>query len=367
LLKTKLNINRTIEHKNEKFNVREAIILAAGRANVREILSFTARVANKDARLSNGRVTLSGELLVMVLYRGDSDDNLIEFLETELQFSVPVDISGARDDMIVDDILQVLDASAAVRPDADGEDRVLETDIVIGAQLKVYSMESMSILEDAYVINQKLTLSKTAVRYPRLVCRNRNQVPVKEVLSLSAGLPDMMQIFRVKGKTMLDSISVLEDKVVVEGAIETDILYLAQSDATPLCSHQDVMPFRQVIEAKGAHPKMRVGVDITIDHIAFSMLSGRETEVRFLLSFNTQVVEEEATKIISDILFAEMNAAELSAMASMTVYVVQSGDNLWRIAQRFNTSIDEMCAVNELDTSAKLTAGQKLLILKRGV
>ncbi len=177
----------------------------------------------------------------------------------------------------------------------------------------------------------------------------------------------MLQIFRVKGAAHLDDVKVIDDKCVVEGAIDTDILYVAESDATPLFSHRSVIPYRQVIEAKGATPAMKVNVDISIDHVAFNMLSGRETEVRFLLTFNTQVVEEREQSVITGIEFNDMDADELANMASMTVYVVQPSDTLWKIAKRYNTPLDELLAVNEIENPARITPGQKLLILKKGI
>jgi LysM repeat protein len=328
---------------------------------------MTAQVANRDERLANGRVNLSGELLVTTLYRGDSDESIIEFVESTVPFNGSVDISGAREDMFADVTLQVLDSDARVKPDDDGEDRIIDIEISVGVQMKVYSTETLSILEDAYSTDQQMHINKTAVHVPRLVCYNRNQTPVKEVVTLGANAPDMLQVFRVRGQAYLDEVKVLEDKVVVEGAITTDILYVAQSDAQPLGSFRTIVPFRQVIEAKGTAPNMRVSVDTSIDQATFNMLSGRETEVRFMLTFNTQVIEEEEARIINDITFSDLDAAMHNAMASMTVYVVQNGDNLWRIAKRYNTPLDELLAINDIEHAAKLTPGQKLLILKKGM
>jgi LysM repeat protein len=46
------------------------------------------------------------------------------------------------------------------------------------------------------------------------------------------------------------------------------------------------------------------------------------------------------------------------------VYVVQAGDTLWKIAKRYNTAIDELLAVNDIEHPSRMTVGQKLLILK---
>jgi len=366
LLKSNININRSIDHITDRFMVKDQINISANKPNIRDVLQVTPAITNQDVRLMNGQMNLSGELLVTTLYRGDTDASLIEFMETIIPYNGSIDVSGAKDGMFADVTLQVLDHTTTVRPDDDGEDRVLDIEVSVGVTAKVYSTETLSILEDAYSINQKLTPAKTLVRIPRMVCLNRNQTPVKEVVQLSQTLPGMLQVFRVKGHAYMDDVKILDDKIIVEGAINTDILYVAESDDTPLASYRTVIPYRQVIEAKGARPNMRVNVDASIDHVAFSMLSPRETEVRFQLAFNTQVVEEEETSIISHIEAAEIDAEALSSQASMTVYMVQSGDTLWKIAKRFNTPLDEIIAINDIEQPSRVFTGQKLLILKRG-
>ena len=59
--------------------------------------------------------------------------------------------------------------------------------------MKVYSSEA---LEGDYLINKSLAFNKARLSYPRLVCRNRNQAPIKEVVQLAQGSLDMLQIFR---------------------------------------------------------------------------------------------------------------------------------------------------------------------------
>jgi len=367
LLKANISVNRTIEHRVDRFQVKDQITLPSSKPNLLEVLQATAGVSSRDVRLSGGRVNLSGELMLTTLYRGDTEDSLIELLESEVPFNGPIDIPGAREDMLADVTLQVLDQHIAIRPDEDGEDRVLDVEVSIGVEIKVYSTETLSVLEDAYSINQQLTFAKTAVRYPQLICLNRNQTPIREVVSLGESAPDMLQIFRVKGQVITDEVRVIEDKVIVEGAINTDILYVAESDATPLSSFRTVIPFRQVIEAKGTAPGMNVFVDSSIDHAAFNMLSPRETEVRFQLTFGTQVVKIEEIDMIGNVEIADIDPEVLANQPSMTIYVVQPGDSLWKVAKKFNTPLDELIAINEIENPSRLDVGQKLLMLKKGM
>lgn len=365
LLKTDLHVNRSLENIHDRFIVKDEIAVPSGKPNIREILQTNVTVTNKDVRLSNGRATITGEIFMTTLYRADSDDSMIEFIESEIPFNGVVEAPNAREDMYADISLHVQDQYIQVRPDSDGEDRVIEAEISIGAKLKVHSAEKIEILEDAYCINQQLNISKTPIKYPRLVCRNRNQTTIKEIVQIDAHCPDILQIFHVKGHAKLDDVKVIDDKVIVEGIINSDVLYVAESDDTPLYSLQTTLPYRQIIETKDAKAGMKVGVDISVDHVTFNMLSGREIELRFLLSFHVHVIEEKEMSIITDIEFLEMDKDMLNKVASMTVYVVQKGDTLWKIAKKFNTEIDELLSVNEIEDPNKIYPGQKLLILKK--
>ena len=369
LLKRSLSVNRTIEHRVDRFQVKDQIVLPTAKPNLREILQTAVSITSRDIRLSTGRVNLSGELQLTALYRGDTEDSLVEFIESEIPFNGAIDIAGTREDMLADATLQVLDQQVTIRPDDDGEDRILEIEVSVGVEIKVYSTETLQVLEDAYSINQHLEFTKTVIRYPQLVCLNRNQAPVKEVVSVGGNAPDMLQILRVKGQAHIDDVRVIDDKIIVEGAINTDILYVAESDAMPLAGYRTVIPYRQVIEAKGASPEpgVRVNVDASIDHVTFNMLSPREIEVRFQLTFNTQVVKHEETGIISDVEIRDIDLEVLADQPSMTVYIVQNGDNLWKIAKKYNMPLDELVAVNELENPGKIVVGQKLLMLKKGM
>jgi len=365
--KANLNINRTVENITDRFSVTGQITLPPAKPNFAEILQTSIGITNRDARVGSGRVNLTGELHFTTLYRSDAEDSRIEFLEYDLPFNGPIDVNGARENMLADVNLQVLDQSIVIRPDEDGEDRVLDIEVSIGVDAKVYSAETISVLDDAYSINQTLMFERTPVRYPNLVCINANQTAVREVVTLSETSPDMLQVFRVKGVVHVDDIRTVDDKVIVEGAINTDILYVAESDATPLASFRTVLPYRQVIEAKGAAADMRIGVDVATDTVTFNMLSPREVEVRFQLTFNTNVVKEETASIIGNVDITDIEPEVLATQPSMRVYIVQPGDDLWKVAKRFNTPLDELLAVNEIENPGKVAPGTKLLLLKNAV
>ena len=46
-------------------------------------------------------------------------------------------------------------------------------------------------------------------------------------------------------------------------------------------------------------------------------------------------------------------------------YVVQPGDTLWCLAKKFNTTVDDIVELNDIENPDLIYPGQKLLILKK--
>jgi LysM repeat protein len=58
----------------------------------------------------------------------------------------------------------------------------------------------------------------------------------------------------------------------------------------------------------------------------------------------------------------ETEEGEKNPGASIVVYVVQPEDTLWKIAKKFNTTIEELVKINSIEEPDKLVSGQKLII-----
>ncbi len=362
--KSKLNISRVVENKKDKIIIKEEITVPSGKANVKEILFCNVNIADKECRISDGVVNIKGTLMISTLYKGELDETVIEFMEHEIPFNGQIDVAGCNDGMFGDAVLKLEKQYLQIHADEDGEQRVIELELEIGAKLLVMNTEEIEVVEDAYCINKKLVLNRENIKYPQLICKNKNQSSVKETVVLDEELEEIMQIYNVNGKAKIEDIKIIDDKIIAEGIINVDMLYIAKSDTAPLCSFEQIVPFRQVIEARGVRNDMNVDVDLSIEHISFNMLSTTETEVRFILDFGVWVRAETEVELIVEANIEEFDKEELEEAASANIYVVQPNDTLWKIAKKYNAGIDEIMEMNELEDD-KINIGQKLLILKK--
>lgn len=366
--KQKLVSQRIINCKNDMFVIKEEISIPSTKPNIQELLQVLVRLGDTDIKPGEDKIGVSGTMLVTSLYKGD-EEGLVEIVESEVPFSGVLEVEEASEEMFADVRLYAKDKFCHVLADDDGENRGIELEVYIGADICVHCEQTNEILEDTYCINKNADMEIEEVSYPRLVIKNSSQCPVKEIVALDEEEPKMLQILKADGKPLIDTVTAFDDKVVVEGIVNVEVLYVTGNDAEdmPIYCYKGAVPFKQVVEAKGvkAEGDYDVRVNSSLEHIGFNMLSDREVEVRCVLGFDTVVTNKIDSGIIKNVIFEELSPAFLNSIASITIYVVKPGDTLWKIAKRFNTSIDELVYLNDIEDADLIYPGQRLLILKK--
>lgn len=367
MIKNNFKINEIILKKADRFIIREEIHIPSGKPDISELVQCFAYMSNKDIKAADGKIAISGELMISALYKSDMSESVIEFIENELPFSGTIEAAGVKEGMFADASVFIQDKYIKVCPDGDGEDRIIEIEVSVGVFADVRCEKEFQVLEDAYCTDKNLTVSEKVIEYPSFLCRNKSQFSIKEVISLDDNFPEIMQVFKISGKQHLDEYKIIDDKVVAEGIIKADILYIASDDENPVYCYNTIIPYRQIIETKGVRENKEYDCDIKVnlDRISLSMLSNREIEVKCMLNFYVCIDEKKTANLIEDICFTDFDKNFFDKFPSMTIYMVKPGDTLWKIAKRFNTTIEDIVMINEIEDPDKIYPGEKFLILKR--
>ena len=363
---TNINVNKVACTKFDRFNIKDDIEISSGRPNIKEILDINFNIINKDVRTQLEKINISGDIRACILYKSDEEDSIITYFEQDIPFNGVIEVEGATDDMIGDVYLDIQEKNIQILEDVDGEPRLIGVDIYVGCNIKVSYEDEMNILEDAYALDKKINIEKNMQSYPMLVCKNKNQASIKEVLKLDEECPPILQVLKVSGKPILDNIEILQDKIIAEGIVECKILYITNNDEYPMHCFTTIMPYSQAIDAKGTSPKLaKVDINSYIEHIGVNMMSDKDVEVRCAINFDTCVIKEKEISFITDVVFEEVDEQFLNSISSMIIYVVQSGDTLWDLAKKFNTTVDDIVELNDIENPDLIYPGQKLLILKK--
>lgn len=357
-----INLNRTILKQTEQFIIKDEINIPSSSSNISSILDCSGEITNREVTISNNKINISGTIHTQVLYKADSEESYIEVTEKEIPFNGSIDADNVTQEMYAIYQLKATDFFCQIRPDEDGEDRVVEIEVSVNANIQIKSQEEVKILSDAYILNKHLIFTKKDLVYPKLVCKNKNQSTIRENIEIQNS--NILQIIKVNGIQNIDDIYLEDDRGIIEGVIGLSILYIDKDDENPIRTKDTQIPFRQVIELRGAKKEMDIFVSSHIEGITFNMINDSEMEVRVIISFDTEVNDFNGESIIENIEIQDIPKEVLENLPSMIIYVVEPNDTLWSIAKKYNTTINEITKTNDIDDLNLIFPGQKLLILK---
>lgn len=346
----------------DRFVVKEDLILPMGQAEIGEILRESVVLTEQEIRPMDGKVLLRGNVQVSILYT-DAEGRLDSYTE-KIPFSGYLEQADMDAATAVTGTLAIESAKLTPQPDEDGELRQLAADIAIAANLEGRRAEETEILLDAYAPRGVVELQKETISYPMTVASGKNQFTLKERVQLEAGESPMLRIEDAWGEVRLAEARMTGNGVEADGVLTVSMLYHCAEDTSPVCILHRGIPFTQTMELRGVSAGDTAEVSLRLDDLDFQMLSEREGELRATLTMESRVERQEEAEVVTDAAWQE-NPAPQPPMAGAIIYMVQPGDSLWTIAKRYHTTIDAILAVNEIENPDLIYPGQKLLILKR--
>ena len=351
-------------HKKDTLRLKEEIPLASNKPNIHQILWNTMEIRGMDLRPDEGKIAVKGELFVFVLYEGDDEGNPLQWMEHSIPFRSEVACEGCSGDMIPNIEVSVLQRQLEVKPDPDGEERIMQAEAVLELDMKIYQEEEHEILMDIYTpakechpLAHKEVLESLLVRnYSK--CRLNDRVEVKETQE------KILQICHSEGKIKVDETRTVENGILAEGVLELRILYIVSDDEMPFYAMEAAVPFSQVVEAEGISENCRYHLRTDLEQLSTTMIDSNEIEVKAVMNLNAVVLNVRKEEIIEEIREEELDPEELQNMPGIVCYLVQPGDTLWDIAKQFYTTPEEIQKLNQLK-SEEIKPLDSLLLIKK--
>lgn len=93
------------------------------------------------------------------------------------------------------------------------------------------------------------------------------------------------------------------------------------------------------------------------------MLDSEEAEVRAVLFLELLAFDELEEQVIEEIATEELDQDTMNALPGIVIYVVQTGDTLWKIGKRYFVPVASIKEMNNLSGN-EIHPGEKLLIMK---
>ncbi|MGE4283398.1 MAG: SPOCS domain-containing protein [Clostridia bacterium] len=365
ILRKNVKAYNVVAESNEQLIVKEDMEIPAGKPSIKDLLKVDTKITGKDTKLINGKIVVKGELTVCTLYIGDMDNNSIQFMEHEVPFTEVFDLNDAKEGMHCDLDYELQDFYYHIKEDSDGEARVLSVEASLNASIRASEEVSVDVVVDSYSPGADIKIEKKVYDIDEIIDDSKTQTTMKQVIDLPAEVPEIIQIYNVITKPYIIETKVDNDCIVIDGIIDTYILYLADSEENPVYSFKQELPFKQNIDIKGVDSNMVCDVKIDIDHCSYNMNDAAEIELRCVVGIACKVVKTSEVELITTAEIAPINVKGVKSAPSIVIYFTQQGDTLWQIAKKYHTTIEEIQSINNLDDSGTMASGKQLLIPKR--
>ena len=350
-----------LRHK-DTFRIKDTIALSGNKTNIDHILWTEMKLRGVNVRPMEEKAALEGELLVFIIYQGEGEGTPMQWLEESIPFSGELNVSGMTEDMVPSVTYHLIHKDVEASPDADGEMRELDADAVLELDMKLYREENMELLGDLYSTNRELTLQTTEACFDKILTKNMSKCKLVEKVNLDHA-DKILQICHSEGTVKIDEMSVKDDGLFVEGALEVRLLYMTADDAQPIQSAVEDVPFHFLIEAPGIDQSTVNQLNPGLEQLSAVMLGGGAIEIKASISLDLLALQPICEPIIAGASEAPMDFKNLQNMPGIVGYIVQPGDTLWKIAKKFHTTIDTIMETNGL-TGREVEAGNRLILVK---
>lgn len=376
------NILQLLCMKRDQCRQKSEITLPSSKPNVQEILWKSLEIRNLDTKMGQDGVKLSGEVLISVLYQEEEETDRVQWYEMVIPLDCGVECdAGTEADIIYKVKARPASMELEVKPDYDGEERVLVLELVMNLDIRVWKEQEISMLEDVYSLKKEIIPVCTGVTLHHISVKNDSQCRLTEQMELAESQEKILQICSCEGTVHLESTELTEQGVRAEGILVTELLYITTDDQMPLGSAREIYPFEQLIEipqqtarternkpeeleALERKNKLQTELDCRISQLSAVMLDQDHVEIKAVIGLDLLAFEQEQIDNITDTREEPLDMEQLQKRPGLVGYIAKDGDSLWSIAKENHTTVEDILWDNHR-TDKDLCRGEKILIVKK--
>ena len=157
-LKRTIDVAAIALRRKDTYRLKEEITLSGTKPAIDRILWTEMRLSGVTARPLDQKIHLEGTLMVFVIYEGEGESAMIQWVEESIPFSGELEMQGAVEEMIPAISARLIHKGIEEKPDYDGEMRELDVDAVIELDIRLYEERQLDILSDMYATNRELSV-----------------------------------------------------------------------------------------------------------------------------------------------------------------------------------------------------------------
>ena len=349
--------------KKDICRIRDEVKLPANLPEMSELLWKDISLSNVEFRPADDKLNIKGEVNLCVIYRTESGDSDYEFFESSLPFTHSIECNGSKENLIPDIVYTLSQKDCEIRPDLDGESRILGFDVVADLYIKLYEDIHLDYICDVYGVHNDLSVEYDNYKVKTLLAQSVALMRLQEKVPFHAKGEELLQIKYSSAQLIPESAAVGENSVDIEGYIALTLLYITDDDRFPYRTGSFQIPFSYSVDLPGINDKTIYQLNANLEQCNVTSAGSDSLDVKITAAFRIFAYDVNCIEAVSDIEVADSKDCPPVQRPGIAVYFVKEGDSLWNIGKEYRVPLARIKEQNSLN-SENIRKGQKLIVMK---
>lgn len=334
-------------------NVKEEIVVNENKAAIEKVIRFSIEAKELQTLVADDRMILSAEALVSMIYLSG---NQVNHINESIPFNHFIEMPGVFRESLGEVKLEVVEGIYEIVEDDLGELRIIDLEINIRVDGKVYDHRTRPIVVDLYSTKGKINIEKEDIN----ILENVDSLVHEESINIDIGI-DALEVLDLHEDFNILEKRIIDDEIVIEGLLTIEVFYIDRTSGD-VRNFKEHFPCKSNIYFDGDDYGLVIDVDAKLGELDYEIkkdILSIDNQIKYNINLN----KEKAVQSINNIEETE-DLIDLKSKPSITIYIVQKGDILWDIAKRYSTTIDDILSSNNLESSYEINVGDKIIIEK---
>ena len=336
--------------------IDEALELGNGQPSIKNILRYDAKAVNTDCKIISGKVVVKGEIKVFVLYCGEQVSTPQTFRST-VPYSTIIEIDGVNDECECETICELAQLEIKSRTAITGEARTFSLSGKLRFRATACCNNDVPVVFDAFSTKYEAEISSKEIMVEKIFKTVSENFVCKRNLEINSG--SVGTVIDLWGEPQVTSSRVDNEELSVTGNMPVYMLAY-DSDGNPIYIERSV-DFDCKFGVSGATQKMRANSFVSLKNISYTIIDNCNIEICAELMLTASIYSNSKFTVVSDVSVNDEAIKKNKSNCAMIVYYADTGEKIWDIARKFNSSPDEITQINAIE-SGEIKCQKTLLI-----
>lgn len=324
------------------FSLTETVEVDKNKGSVMRIINASSYVCINDTKIINNKALVKGNCQIVIYYISEKDCN-VECAEYSLPISQIVETEGVNENSRINLCVEICSCETVSRVDAAGEMRLIDLNLKLRAVITAFEDKEISLIRDCYSTDYEI---KSDAKKLEILEYNESfdSSFLNKVVLESIGV-SVNSVLGVWCSDLKYNFSLADKKCLLSGTYQATVIYLDSDKQLGLI--QKPVEFENALNLKNTADRIVSLGNAQLLGCSCSATGDSRLELKTEISVNCTVLSSKTVDYVSTLEVDESREKTLGSCA-LTIYYCDSGENLWNIARRYNTTVEAIKNENNL-------------------